>query len=111
MFYGVSRCGLPKLDSVAKHCVGIGLEKINESLQQNLTGDVVFVPVRYVLKKKTNVILKHELSREIMRGICDKCIKLLRIIQGMILKTCLATLNFIYYYFFFSVFFHGRVLE
>ena len=55
MFYGVSRCVLPKLDSVAKHCVGIGLEKINESLQQNLTGDVVFVPVRYVLVKSTKI--------------------------------------------------------
>ena len=51
VFLGVSgqKRGLEKF---AKHSVGIGLEKIrNESLQQNLTGDIIFVHVPYVFVK------------------------------------------------------------
>ena len=53
VFLGV--CGQNRgLEKFAKHSVhvGIGLEKIrNESLQQNLTGDIIFVHVRYVFVK------------------------------------------------------------
>ena len=51
VFLGV--CGQKRgLEKFAKHSVGIGLEKIrNESLQQNLTGDIIFVHIRYVFVK------------------------------------------------------------
>ena len=51
LFLGV--CGLNHgLENIAKHSVEIGLEKIrNESLQQNLTGDIIFVHVRYIFVK------------------------------------------------------------
>ena len=46
-------CGQKRgLEKIAKHSMGIGLEKIrNESLQQNLTGDIIFVHIRYVFVK------------------------------------------------------------
>ena len=50
VFLGV--CGQKRGLEKLKHSVGIGLEKIrNESLQQNLTGDIIFVHVPYVFVK------------------------------------------------------------
>ena len=46
-------CGQKRgLKKFAKHSVGKGLEKIrNESLQQNLTCDIIFVHIRYAFVK------------------------------------------------------------